>query len=105
MITCIVRRECACVHTCGPIQAGHFDQMTSLCTRIYEAAYSDWLRAGRSSSPDRGIIFLLSTSSRPVLGHTPPHVQWVTGALSPWVKWPGREADHSPRTNAQVKKL
>jgi hypothetical protein len=25
-------------------------------------------------------------------------------ALSPGVKWPGREADHSPPTSAEVKK-
>jgi len=26
-----------------------------------------------------------------------------TGVLSPGVKWPGREADHSPTYNAEVK--
>jgi hypothetical protein len=30
------------------------------------------------------------------LGPTPPPIQWVPGALSLDVKWPGREADHSP---------
>jgi hypothetical protein len=32
--------------------------------------------------------------------HQPP-IQWVLGALS-MVKWPGREADHSPPTSAEV---
>jgi hypothetical protein len=31
-------------------------------------------------------------------------IQWVRGALSPGVKRPGREADHSPPTSAEVKK-
>jgi hypothetical protein len=32
--------------------------------------------------PVGGKIFLLSTSSRPVLGPTQPPIQWVPGALS-----------------------
>jgi hypothetical protein len=59
---------------------------------------SDWLRAelprGWSSSPRKGKIFLLSTSSIPVLGPTQPPVQWVGGGpLSSRVKRPRREAD------------
>jgi hypothetical protein len=69
--------------------------------------YSDWLRAGwpicHSSSPGRGKIFLLSTSSRPVLGSTQPPVQWVPGTLSPSVKGPVPEADHSPPISVEVK--
>jgi hypothetical protein len=34
---------------------------------------------------------------------TQPPVQWVPGSLSLVVKRPGREADHSPPSNAQVK--
>jgi hypothetical protein len=44
---------------------------------------------------------IFSTSSRPALG---PLIQWVPGALSPGVKQPGREADHSSATRAEVKK-
>jgi len=29
--------------------------------------------------------------------------RWVTGALSLGVKWPGREADHSPPSIAEVR--
>jgi len=32
---------------------------------------------------------------RPALGSTHPPIQWVSGALSPGVKWSGRETDHS----------
>jgi hypothetical protein len=70
--------------------------------------YSDWLRAGRprgrSSSPGRVNNFLLSTSSRPALGPTQPPIQGVPGSLSPEVKRPGHEADHSPPTSAEVEK-
>jgi hypothetical protein len=34
--------------------------------------------------------------SRLALGPTQPPIQYVRGALSLGVKWPGREADHSP---------
>jgi len=37
------------------------------------------------------------------LGPIQPAIQWVPGTLFLGVKWPGREADHSPRTNAEVK--
>jgi hypothetical protein len=64
----------------------------------YHNRYSDWLRTGRprarSSSAGRGNIFLLSTSSRPILGPTLPPIQWVPMALSSGVKRPGREAGH-----------
>jgi hypothetical protein len=35
----------------------------------------------------------------------PPNLQWVPEALSPEVKRPGREDDHSPPTSAEVKKI
>jgi hypothetical protein len=59
------------------------------------------MERGRSSSPGRGKIFILSTSSRPVMGPTQPRIQWIPGALSPGVKRPGREANHSPPTSAE----
>jgi hypothetical protein len=48
-------------------------------------------------------IFLFTTASRTALGLTQPPIQWVPGALSPGVKWPGREADRSPPSSAEVK--
>jgi hypothetical protein len=38
-------------------------------------------------------------------GPTQPPIQWVLGALSPEVKRPGREADHSQPISAEVKKM
>jgi hypothetical protein len=43
------------------------------------------------------------SKTRPALGPTQPPVQWVTGALSLWVKRPGHEADHSPPSRAEIK--
>jgi hypothetical protein len=51
----------------------------------------------------RGLeIFLFTTASRMALGPTQP-IQWVPEALSLGVKRPGREADHSPPSSAEVK--
>jgi hypothetical protein len=36
-------------------------------------------------------------------GPTQPPIQWVPGALSLGVKWPVREAYHSPPSSAEVK--
>jgi hypothetical protein len=47
--------------------------------------------------------FLFTTASRMALGPTQPPIQWVPGALSLGVKRPGREADHSPPSSAEVK--
>jgi hypothetical protein len=52
----------------------------------------------------RGLgIFLFTTVSRTVLGPTQPPIQQVPGALSLGVKRPGREADLSPPSSAEVK--
>jgi hypothetical protein len=42
-------------------------------------------------------IFRFAIASRPALGHTQPPIQWVRG-----VKRPGREADHSPSSSAEL---
>jgi hypothetical protein len=47
---------------------------------------------------------IFSTSSGPVLGPTQLPIQWVPWALSPGVKRPGLEADHSPPTSPELKK-
>jgi hypothetical protein len=48
-------------------------------------------------------IFLFSTSSRADLGLIQSPIEWIPGALSPGVKRPEREADHSPPTSADIK--
>jgi hypothetical protein len=47
--------------------------------------------------------FLFTTASRPARGPTQHPILWAPGALSPEVKRPGREADHSPQSSAEVK--
>jgi hypothetical protein len=63
------------------------------------------LWAGRSRFDSRqGLeIFLSATASRPAQGPTQPPIQWVLIAISLGVKWPDREADHSPPSSAEVK--
>jgi hypothetical protein len=48
-------------------------------------------------------ILLFTTMSRTAQGPTQPPIQWLPGALSLRVKWPGHEADHSPPSSAKVK--
>jgi len=43
---------------------------------------------------------LIITEIRPALEPTQPPTKWIPGALSLGVKLPGREADHSPPSNA-----
>jgi hypothetical protein len=57
----------------------------------------------RGSVPDRGKVSLFSIAFRPALGLTQPPIQWILGALSPGVKWQGREADSSPAAGAELK--
>jgi hypothetical protein len=57
---------------------------------------------GRSSIPGRDNRFLSTAVSRPTLGITQPHIQWVSGALLLGVMRPDREADHSPPSSSEV---
>jgi hypothetical protein len=52
-----------------------------------------------------GLDFHFSISSRPVLGSPPISYKMGTGGSFPVVKRQGREADHSPPTSAEVKKI
>jgi hypothetical protein len=47
--------------------------------------------------------FLYCIMSRLALGPIQPSIQWVLEALSPGIKRPGGEADHSPPSSAEVK--
>jgi hypothetical protein len=48
-------------------------------------------------------VILSSTASRLALDPTQSPMQWVPGDLSPGVKRPGREADHSSPFRVDVK--
>jgi hypothetical protein len=47
-------------------------------------------------------IFLFTTASSTALEPTHPPIQWVRGSPSMGVQRPGREADHSPPSSAEV---
>jgi hypothetical protein len=79
---------------------GSWDSIVSIAIVLLGGQPRGWI-----SSPGRGMILLLSTSSRPALGHIQPPIQWVPGALSPGVKRQGREGEHSPPTSAEVKNM
>jgi hypothetical protein len=49
--------------------------------------------------------FHFSISSRPALRSTQPPIKMGTGGSFPGVKRQGREADHSPPTSAEVRKM
>jgi hypothetical protein len=51
---------------------------------------------------DNYVVFLYATTSRKALGLTQPPIQWISRVLSSAVKRPGREADHSPPSRAEV---
>jgi hypothetical protein len=60
-------------------------------------------RGSRVRFPAGAGNFLFTTAFRTALGPNQPPIQWVPGALSLGIKWPGREADHSPPSSAEVK--
>jgi hypothetical protein len=64
-----------------------------------------WTTKGLMLSSGRVKNFLFSMSSWLALGSTQPPIQWAPGALSPGIKRPGREADHSPPASDEVKKM
>jgi len=49
------------------------------------------------------LLLLFATASRPALGSTQSRIEWVPGLSSPGLKRPGREADYSPPSSAEVK--
>jgi hypothetical protein len=63
------------------------------------------LWVGRPGFDSRQIrmILLFSTASRPTLGATQTPIQWVPWAFLQGVKRPGREADHSSPSSAEIK--
>jgi hypothetical protein len=81
----------------------------TLSFKRLQLLYSDWLRArrqrGRSLSPGRVKNFHFSTSPRLSPRPTEPPIQWALEALSPGLKRPGHEVDHSLRASAEIKKI
>jgi hypothetical protein len=59
-------------------------------------------RPGFDSRYGQG-VFLFTTASKTTLEPTQPPIQWLPGALSPRIKRPGREVNHTPPPSAEVK--
>jgi hypothetical protein len=79
--------------------------MEAVIAQLVQSWATDWtIGVLRFDSRGGGLgIFLFTTASRTALGPTQPPIQRVPGALSLGVKRPGREADHSPPSSAEVK--
>jgi hypothetical protein len=75
------------------------------CRSWDSSAVQRWVGAGWSGVwvSARTGNFSLHTMSKPVLEPTKPPIQWVPGAFSLGVKRPGREIDHLPPSNDEVK--
>jgi hypothetical protein len=58
---------------------------------------------GQGLVPGKCKIFFFTMRSKPALGHTQSPIRWVPGEISPGIKRPGREADYSPPSSAEVK--
>jgi hypothetical protein len=58
---------------------------------------------GRGSISGKGKTFSVLHSFQTGSGRTQPPIQWVPWALSPGVKRPEREADHSAPSITEVK--
>jgi hypothetical protein len=57
----------------------------------------------KKHKPYAVLDFPFSAASTLALGPTQPPIQWVSGFLSQGVKSPGRVADHSSPSTAEVK--
>jgi hypothetical protein len=74
---------------------GNRDNSVNIVTRLRTGCPGFDFQKGRG-------LFLFATASRTDLGPIQPPIMG-TAAISPRVKRPGREADHSPPSSAEVK--
>jgi hypothetical protein len=88
---------CVCVRACFKLSIDTRRSWDSSVGIALGCELDDW-----GSRKGLGNL-LFTTASRPTLGPTQPPIQWVLGALSSGVQRPGREADHSLPSSAEVK--
>jgi hypothetical protein len=70
---------------------------------INDSGYTSLVMSPWFNSRKGQEVFLYSTASRPALGTTHHPIKRVLGALTPWLKRQGHEADRSPPSTAEVK--
>jgi hypothetical protein len=100
------------------IKSGEENRSSSLCRFHHSPLFSSGIRGssvsivtrlrdGRSGfdsrQGQRRDFFSSSPNNILILRPTQPSMQWVQGAFIQGVKRPGREADHSPPSNTEVK--
>jgi hypothetical protein len=105
MAGCLAQRQISVYFSCSVLQIFH--QLLSHQNRDSSVGialgYGLDDRGSMVRFPARLEIFLFTTAFRTALGPTQLPIQWVPGALPLGVKRPGREADHSPPSSAEVK--
>jgi hypothetical protein len=80
------------VYYCHPqthyLENSFLKKFKSMWNRGSSVSIETWLQAGRQGFDYRQghRLFLFVTASRPALGPTQPHIQWMPGALAPVVK-------------------
>jgi hypothetical protein len=81
-----------------PILTENFRGLVGATTRLRVGRPRSW-----GSIRGRGKTFSFSITSGPALGSTLPPTRRVPTAVSPGIKWQGREADHSLPSSAKLK--
>jgi len=86
---------------------GYLDITILLHSRGSSVTIGTRLRAGQSGFNSRQgqlrDFFLFAAASRPALDPNQPLTQWLSVFFSRGQSGPGREADHSPPSSAEVK--
>jgi hypothetical protein len=79
----------------------------SRCRNTFDTMHSlaCWLENWGHNGRNKVTLFLVSVETWHVWSTWRISAKWVPGSLSPGVKRPGREVDHSPPTSAEVKKV
>jgi hypothetical protein len=89
--------------TCMPLNRGATRPMMGAGVPQYSSYTTGWT-TGVWFSAGVGKGYFSSSPPWPgCLEPNQPTIQWVTGHLSPRIKWPGRETGQSPPSSAEVK--
>jgi hypothetical protein len=97
--TCTLDKRCGdAKHGTVCVKISTFSFWAAIAQSVYRRA-----KGWTGSISHRGKIFLFYATSRPALRPIQPLIRWVPRAISMGVEGPGREADHSPPSSAEVK--